>query len=144
MRTSRALSRHKTRARCRVQKLPRIIVSQNPSFDVPALAERPRRGAVRRSGVLEYSFAACAPEHATGRELGCCGAYVPLSCITCAMPPTAKTSRSGRQLTRVGSGLSRNLYARVGVGIFAAHRNDPGGADLAACRGALSRCSFVV
>lgn len=56
MRAARALSRHKTRARCRVQKLPRIIVLQNPSFDVPALAERPRRGAVQRFAVQEYSL----------------------------------------------------------------------------------------
>lgn len=145
MRASHALTCNKTRARCRVQKFPRVSCYKIlPLVSLPS--QKGPGGAL--CGVLASRNIVCRLCTGTrhrGRKSGRCGACVPPGCFACAMqPPTTKTSQPGGRLTRAGSGLSRNLYARVGVGIFAAYRNDPGGANLAARRGVLSRCSFVV
>lgn len=109
IRFSRTLSCQETPAHYRVT---------NPSLGVLILAGRPRRGAVWRSSVWEYSLPPVrwnAPQG--GGNRGAVGlvsrrAALPVPCS----PPTTKTSQPGGRLTRAGPGHSRQGVTARGCG----------------------------
>ena len=128
IRFSRTLSRHKTRARYRVQKFPRVSC-----YKILPLASLPSQegsgGAL--CGVLPCGNIVCrlcAGTRHRGRKSGRCRACVPPGCFVRAMqPPTTKASQPGGRLTRAGPGHSCQRVTVRGCGLARCRVMKPAG-----------------
>ena len=129
IRFSRTLSRHKTRARCRVQKLPRVSC-----YKILPLASPPSQNGpggalcgVLASGNIVCRL--CAETRHRGAEIGALWGLCPagLLCLGHAAPPTTKTSQPGGRLTRAGPGHSRQRVTVRGCGLARCRVMKPAG-----------------
>ena len=118
IRFSRTLSRHKTRVRCRVQKLPRVSCYKILPLTFPPSQNGPGGAlcGVLASGNIVCRL--CAGTRHRGAEIGALWGLCPAGVFCpCHAAPTTKTSQPGGRLTRAGPGHSRQRVTVRGCGL---------------------------